>query len=338
MAVGRRKKLVQILGYAVSAICLAAIAFRVDWHTFVIHVRQAQALPIAIATALLTVTYFLFALRWRLLLSFEPKPSLIQVGSFLMLGYLGNLMLPMRAGDAARVLLIRNAYGRGATRALSSILLERLLDVLTVLLFGAAVAFIATLPGAILSALVLTAVLAGLVIPILIFIAVRPSHAISALQVVMRPFSPRIAHALVDEVHDFATALQIIVPDRGSIQRVVGIVTSTVLGWTSYGAAMIACTAAFDVHPAVAAGLLIMVVTCLGSAIPSSPGSLGVYHGLAVLALSVWEVNFDLALSVATVSHAVVIGVQLVLGLLALAVVGRNKSVFKVVRASTHNE
>jgi uncharacterized protein (TIRG00374 family) len=150
MRSGRRKKLALIFGYAISAVCLAVLAFRVDWPVFVTHLRNAQPLPIAIASALVIVTYFLFALRWRLLLSFHPKLSLVQVASFLMLGYLGNLMLPMRAGDAARVMLIRNAYGHGAARALSSILLERLLDVLALLLFGAAVSFVASLPETIL--------------------------------------------------------------------------------------------------------------------------------------------------------------------------------------------
>jgi hypothetical protein len=44
-------------------------------------------------------------------------------------------------------------------------------------------------------------------------------------------------------------------------------------------------------------------------------------------------VGLDLALSVATVSHAIVIGVQLFLGLLAMAVVGKQRNVLNVVRA-----
>jgi hypothetical protein len=41
-----------------------------------------------------------------------------------------------------------------------------------------------------------------------------------------------------------------------------------------------------------------------------------------VVALSAWPIPLDTALSVATVSHAVVLGVQLVLGIAALAAVG----------------
>jgi len=331
MSRSRRKNIARIFGYGLSAVCLAVLAFRVDWPVFVTHLRSAQPLPVVLACALIIVTYFLFALRWRLLLSFQPKPSLVQVASFLMLGYLGNLLLPMRAGDAARLLLIRNAYGHGVARALSSILLERVLDVLAVLLFGAAVAFVAALPETVLLVLRSSAAIVGFAILLLGWVAARPASAIGVIERMVRPFSPEKGHAVAYHVKHFAEALEIIFPrDRNSVVRVAAIVALTAFGWGSFGAAMVLCTAALDVNPAIPAGLLMMVVTNLGSAIPSSPGSLGVYHVLAVVALSGWHVGLDLALSVATVSHAIVIGVQLLLGLLAMAIVGRQRSVHKV--------
>ena len=323
----RRKKVSRVLGYGVSAACIAVLALRVDWSAFVLHLRNAQPLPVALAGMLLIVTYFLFALRWRLLLSFQPKPSVVQVASFLMLGYLGNLVLPMRAGDAARVLLIRRAYGHGTARALSSILLERLLDVLTILLFGIAVAWMARLPDDILLVLRMSGAVVGIAILVLTWIGVRPTSSIDLVGRMMRRFKPDTVQATAFHIRHFADALAIIVPrDRRSLVRIAAIVVLTALAWGSYGVAMVLCTAAFDVHPAVSAGLLLMVVTNLGSAIPSSPGSIGVYHALAVLALSPWHVGLDMALSVGTISHAVVIAIQLLLGLLAVAMVGKQTS------------
>jgi uncharacterized membrane protein YbhN (UPF0104 family) len=99
---------------------------------------------------------------------------------------------------------------------------------------------------------------------------------------------------------------------------------------------MILCTAAVDVHPAIASGLLLMVVTNLGSAIPSSPGSIGVYHALAIVALSTWNTGIDLAMAVATISHALVIAVQLLLGLAATAVLRRRRGL-RVVRTANQD-
>ena len=61
-----------------------------------------------------------------------------------------------------------------------------------------------------------------------------------------------------------------------------------------------------------------MVVTNLGSAIPSSPASIGVYEALAIIALSP-QVTTSLALVIASVSHAIAVMVQFSFGLLAMA-------------------
>ncbi len=329
----QRTRLFRALGYAVSAACLGVLALNVDWLVFASHFRNLQLLPIAVAVLLVAVTYFLFALRWRLLLSFAPRPPFMQVASFLMLGYLGNLILPMRAGDAARVLLIRNAYGYGMARAFSSILLERVLDVIAVLAFGVAIAFAAPLPEGILLILRSAAAIVSLAIIVLVWIAARPTSAIRVVERLLRPFSPALGRATAYHSTQFSEALAVVLPtDQASVRRVAAIFVLTGLGWASYGAAMVLCTAAFDVLPCIAAGLLMMVVTNLGSAIPSSPGSLGVYHALGVLALSAWHVELNRALSVATVSHAIVVGVQLLLGLVAMGLVGRQRNVLSAAR------
>jgi Lysylphosphatidylglycerol synthase TM region len=56
---------------------------------------------------------------------------------------------------------------------------------------------------------------------------------------------------------------------------------------------------AFHVPAPPEAALLVLVVTNLGAAIPSSPASLGVYHVLAVLALSVWNIDTTVAVAFA---------------------------------------
>ena len=330
--------LARYAGYALSATCLAILGFYVDWSAFVVHLRNVRPFPVVLATMLIGLTYFLFALRWRLLLSFQPRLSLLETASYLMLGYLGNLMLPMRAGDATRVFLVRNAYGHGAARALSSVLLERLLDVIAVLLVGAAVAFVAKLPDAVLLALRISAAVAAIAMLVFGWIGVRPDVATTRAEKLMRPLGPDRARAFAAHVRQFGDALAIILPtDRVSAFRLVAVVVLTALGWGAFGAAMVLCTAALGVEPAVAAGLLLMVVTNLGSAIPSSPGSLGVYHALAVVALSAWPIGLDAALSVATVSHAVVIVVQLLLGLVALAVVRKRAGNRDAATAAKHD-
>ena len=62
------------------------------------------------------------------------------------------------------------------------------------------------------------------------------------------------------------------------------------------------------------AALLVMVVVNLGSIIPSSPGSIGVVHFLAVVALSPWLINREVAVGFSIVLHAVSVLVTVVIG------------------------
>jgi uncharacterized protein (TIRG00374 family) len=318
---GSRKKalVLRVVGYAISIACIAVLAAYVDWNAFLAQLRHVDARLVGLAALLVFATYVFFTVRWRLLLSLEPALPWLQTATYLMLGYLGNLLLPMRAGDAARVLLVRNAYGRGGAHALGSVLIERLLDLTAVLAFGAAIGFVAVLPAPVLVALRIAAIAVVVALLLAAWVAASPDTAARRFESMMRPFGARVPRTLAHHVRQFGEALAIVYPrDRASATRLAAVVFLTACGWGCFGAAMVLCTAAFGVEPPIAAGLLMMSVTNLGSAIPSSPGSLGVYHALAVLALSAWPIGLDTALSVATVSHAVVIGVQFVLGMSAL--------------------
>lgn len=318
-----KARVLRLLGYALSAACIAVLAFNVDWSSFLATLRRVDTHLVGLAALLVLVTYAFFVVRWRLLLSLAPPLSWLATASYLMLGYLGNLMLPMRAGDAARVLLVREAYGGGGMRALASVLVERLLDMTAVLAFGAAMGFVATLPPLVVIALRLAALAVALALIVVAIAGASPDAASRALAAIARPFGPKIAHALAHRMRQFGDALAIVYPrDRQSAVRLASVVALTACGWCCFGAAMTLCVAAFGVEPPISAGLLMMAVTNLGSSIPSSPASIGVYHALAVLALSAWPIALDIALSVATVSHAVVVGVQFVLGIAAFALVG----------------
>jgi hypothetical protein len=63
----------------------------------------------------------------------------------------------------------------------------------------------------------------------------------------------------------------------------------------------------------------VLTVTNLGSAIPSSPGFIGVYHYLAVLALSVWIPDKSEALGYAIGTHGISVLVNILLGCTCLA-------------------
>jgi uncharacterized membrane protein YbhN (UPF0104 family) len=77
--------------------------------------------------------------------------------------------------------------------------------------------------------------------------------------------------------------------------------------------------AAFRIPAPWYAGMFVLVVVNFGTAIPSSPGFVGVYHFLAVRALGAWAPDPSAALAYAIGTHALNVVVNVVLGAVYLA-------------------
>jgi hypothetical protein len=91
---------------------------------------------------------------------------------------------------------------------------------------------------------------------------------------------------------------------------------------------------AFDLAPSAGAALLILVLVQIGTAPPSAPAWLGVFHALTFLGLRAFDVEPASALAYATVLHAIVVLPQILLGAIALGLGQRGEVVAVLGRRS----
>jgi uncharacterized membrane protein YbhN (UPF0104 family) len=115
-------------GWLVSAAALAGV---VVW---ALHepAPRAPKLPglIAAAVGLYAVATLVRAERWRLLLRFNgASPSRADCHALTCVGYMGNNVLPARAGDAMRVLYMAPRAAATARTVIGTLVAERVLDV-----------------------------------------------------------------------------------------------------------------------------------------------------------------------------------------------------------------
>jgi hypothetical protein len=75
---------------------------------------------------------------------------------------------------------------------------------------------------------------------------------------------------------------------------------------------------ALNIQTPFSAALFVLVVLQVGSAPPSAPGKLGVYHYLAVLALSVFAVERGVALAYGVLLYLVALLSKVVIGVIVL--------------------
>ena len=262
--------------------------------------RASNAWWIVPAFAMLALGIFVRALRWRLLFAPGARPPLRAVSSALLIGYFFNNILPARAGEAARVVALRQRARVPAAESAATVVLERMFDVLSLLaLFFVALPWTPDVSwtraaGALAGALVVGS---ATLIFVLAQFGARPLHALLRPLAVL-PFlsSERLGGAAEN-------ALQGLVALR-RVSMGVGAFVLTSLSWIALAFSFWFLMLGFDLDLSPVGGLLVLVATSLALIVPSGPGALGVFEAAAVVALAAYDVPRSQALSYALVLHA----------------------------------
>lgn len=279
------------------------------WHT----IRAAAWPPLAAAAAFTMLSFFLRALRWRILLNAEARFPVGTVFWANSAGYLANNFLPARAGELVRSLVISRRSSLTPAYVLTTALGERLMDVIALVLASSlALMGLDARPRwmADLSRTMALVAAAGA-----LAVAVLPHTGSLLTRLLERlPLPPRPQKLLL------ALALQV----TGGLRafhhwpRLAGFVFLTVVVWTSDCLAAITCASALGIGMAFRTALLFLTAMGLSSALPSTPGYVGIFQFVAVTVLAPFGIGRDLALAYILVLQAVGYAVVLAFGLPAL--------------------
>lgn len=274
-----------------AAISLAALGYAlsgVDFPLLLSAIRGYALWAMGLSLCAVALDYACMGLRLRNLLSTGTSYFLSLKAVLLCTGF--NNILPAKAGDAVKVFFLTRKTGMPLLDISSVVLWERLLDVLSLL----CVALLAyTLLGT--EQRLLLPLLLALSGGCLFFCLRRWSawfHAAYAR------FFPGRAAALCSRLHGRLI-------DGMSLPRLLSGFFLSLCIWCCY-------FASFVISLRLVAGLslgwvqmlTVFAVTCLGMAIPSSPGGLGVFEGAMVLSLSWAGVEQSAALGIALYTHA----------------------------------
>jgi uncharacterized protein (TIRG00374 family) len=322
------------IGLVSSVVFLTLALQQVDWARTAATLRHANWLLASLGVGAAVATIVTFAFRWRLLLSSSAELSVKDTFSYISIGYLANIVFPLRLGEVARAVLLGKRHRISTSLVFGSVVLERTLDLLTILLLALGMSFMMNIPPAIRAGMIALAG-AGLVALATLLILARSGNRVVGMVGRLSGFVPRIvAERLAVLALRFAEGLGTLRNGR----ELWSAVCLSALAWAIAGTATISYIAAFHLDAPWYAGFFVLTVTNLGSAIPSSPGFIGVYHYLAVLALSVWVPDKSEALAYAIGTHGISVLVNVLLGCTCLAREGiafRSIGVMDTVHAET---
>jgi uncharacterized protein (TIRG00374 family) len=283
-------------GLLVSAICLAVVFYFIDPNQL-LQALQLADYRLVVAAFLASIGWLLVrGMVWRTLL--QNKATYSQVFFTVTEGYLLNNLLPFRLGEVARALLLSQKASLDFWQVLSTILIERFLD----LAMAAGLLFI-TLPFVVGARWASEAaigagslVLVGLMV--LYLLARYREWAIRQYEKIGQRW-PIVLRIGGGRITAFLTGLSVLTDGTLFLRAIAWSVTNWLVAIAQYYILILA----FFPHAQLLWAVFALGVGALGIAAPSSPGALGVLELSIVGALALFGLNSSTALAYAITAH-----------------------------------
>lgn len=315
MSDGRRRLVVIVGGLLISAIALFLVVRSIDLAEAARVLVSADPAPLAAVVALVGFQVALRAFRWAVLLPRLPDGRRIPFPRLvppLLIGYLGNAVLPARLGEPMRAVVAARRVGVGMPEALGSVLVERLIDTATL----APVTFLAALlvgaPGWVVQVLGLAAAAGAVLIAILVIVGAMPLVRLADR---LLPASRR---GMRDVVARFGASLG--GPARRPHLLVAAVVS--VAAWLIDAVSMWLVATSIGVAIDYPAAMLITGIGTLGTAIPSAPGYVGTYELTVAGIAGIVGVPPAPALAMAVLMHVITLGPVALGGAVSVVAIG----------------
>jgi len=310
-----------ILAGGLAAILLYLALRGVEWRRVWQVITSARWQYLAAGAGISVVSYFVRSLRWRLLLNARGHFSPGTVFWATMAGYMCNSLLPARAGELVRSLIISSQSALSRTYVLTTALTERLMDVIALVLCGSLVLLEVSPKPEWMDQLSRAA--AGIATLGALMVAVLP-HCEGLIRTVLRrmPIPGFIRERLLGLAEQILLGIRVLHHPG----RLLTFTLLTALIWLVDALATIVGSRAFDIHMTFPVSLLLLAGMGLGSALPATPGYVGIYQFVAVTILPPFGIDRNSALAYILVAQALGYAIVVSLGTFGLYRLRRNTS------------
>lgn len=250
--------------------------------------------------------YFLAVLvrtwRWDYLLRPLKRISLKRLFPVVVIGYMGNNIFPFRIGELLRAYVLKRNEEVSISSSLATIVVERIFDGLTMLLF----VFVALPTAPFLSDALRFTVIMGSVVffgALLVFLFVAAQPVVAA-----RIYNPVIDHFVPsrfrDQLRGFIERFIVGLAALRDFKHVIMIFFTSILIWLLETVKYWFVMHAFELDLSFFTLMLMNGVVNLATTLPTAPGYIGTFDGPGIAVLVAFGVERALATAYTLVLHA----------------------------------
>jgi hypothetical protein len=284
------------LGLLISLCCLVLVLRGVQWDAVAATLGDMRLLPLIAAVAVEFLTFWAIAARWQRLYASQELPSRASLFEILTIAQLVNGVFPAKLGPLVRAYLAGQGESKGIAFALTTIVGEKLVEGISLLVIAACLLPFVPLQEWLRPATWVGAGLLLVALGLVLWVAFSRKTAGRWMRRLLARW-PRLLGAA-----ESALAALNVWQDPRSVLALVGW-SFLIWAMTALLNQLLLWSLGIEVPPV--APLLLLVVLQVGVRVPSSPGSIGVFHYLSVLTLTLFGVDKDLAFAYGVLLHVV---------------------------------
>ncbi|QDV52728.1 lysylphosphatidylglycerol synthase transmembrane domain-containing protein [Gimesia fumaroli] len=274
--INKSKLIKLVIGIIITVTCLLAAVWGIDLEQIKQSFKRANYWTLPVMLALLYIFFWLKALRWRMLLEPVKNLSVWQVTPAMMIGFMGNNILPAHLGEFLRVYVMSKQFQIPKTTVLSTVVLERLFDIVAILCFlGIGVYFAPNVPDEYRSLSLVMALVICVTILVVAAYLIWTDAVIGLFRKIfsyLRFLPEKLTHLVLEMMQSGALGMASMKSKRLSF----GIIWTSFAQWAINGLSIFVALWSFDIQVTPFAALVVLGVTAFGVTVPSTPGFFGI--------------------------------------------------------------
>lgn len=299
----QRSSVVQWIGIAISIFCIAFMMRQVDINELTTALTHFDWQYLVIAMGSLSVGYALRIIRWGIMLRAAGAHVKNRACAVPFLGSIAlNNVLPLRAGDLIRAFVFPASMGIRVATSTASLFLERLLDLMTLLLclaFGIYMSHQVSLPESIKTGIfVLSLVVAIAFVAMFLF-----DQTMLSLFHRFASWAGDRGHDKVKKLFSFIAEFFKRLAEMLGVRQLLSVFILSVGVWVFEAGVFMAILKGLHLSVTWMDAIGIMAMTTLATLVPSSPGYVGPFHLVAYGALVALGISLSGAASFAIITH-----------------------------------
>jgi len=260
-------------------------------------------------------------LRWRIVLSSVARLPLFDLWLVNAAAALFNFLVPLRTAEIAKSLLLKQRHGMAISSSLTSVVFDRVFDMLTVVGLGFGGVMLGAGLGADLSAVFIAGGALLLAFALVVLLAYAARNRLPAL--LARLWPARLGEKLLARVQgvleQVLRVLTMLLRKPKDVVPLLGLSLAAGLMDALFFLCLFLSLGSSASFLLVLTGYALFTLTFL---IPSAPGYVGSMEALGLLVFATLGVNHDLAASVVVLNHALIALLLGVTGGLAMSALG----------------